>query len=266
MRFLGFDVITKSLATSLATGVVSGLLATVGMNPAEAATAFLGSTNGNFGTVDTGTGAFTPIGTTESFFDIAVASPTLGYGVTSNRNFYSINLANASTNFIGNTGAFMNGLGFDNSGNLFGTGSNNFFSIDLSTGFASLVATINQFTSSGDIAFDGDKFFATSTSPNGDTLFSFKTDGTSQTVIGPIGFSGVYGLTYQEGTLFGYTNANEVLAINTANGSGAVIASINGLSGGVNGAGPTAVPEPLTILGSAAALGFGALFKKRQKT
>lgn len=246
--------------------------------PAQAATAFLGSSKGDFGTVDTDTGAFTSIGNTVDveFFDIATYNATLGYGVTGRGDFYSINLADASTTLIGNIGrgAFINGLGFDNSGNLFGTGGNQLYSIDLGTGVANSVATIRGFRSSGDIAFDGSKFFATSRSRSrgrrgrggrSDTLFSFDSEGNNLTKIGSIGFEDVYGLTYQEGTLFGFTDNKKILTINTTTGKGTKIAKIDGIEGRVFGAAPQQeVPEPASILGTAAAFGMACLLRKKK--
>ncbi|MBP0020452.1 MAG: PEP-CTERM sorting domain-containing protein [Cyanobacteria bacterium SBLK] len=231
--------------------------------PALGATAYLGSSSGSFGTVDTTTGIFTQIGTTPQFFDIAVANSTLGYGVTGLGELYSINLANASTTLIGNTGVSVNGLGFDDSGNLFATGTSSFYSIDLGTGAASQIASISGFSSAGDIAFDGGQFFATSSSGN---LFSFNADGTNQTNIGAIGFGDVWGLTYSQGELFGYTASGDILTIDMTTGAGIDIGNVIGLSGRIYGSAPTSesVPEPTSILGAAAAFGLAGLLRKKK--
>ena len=235
--------------------------------PAQAVTTFLGSSTGDFGTVDTDTRTFTSIGSTVTFFDIATASPTLGYGMTGFEEFYSIDLETASTNFIGRNSFldFINGLDFDNSGNLFGTGYSELYNINLETGAASLVAFIRGFDSSGDIAFDGNKFFATSTSPVSDTLFSFNSDGSNQTQIGSIGFEGVYGLTYQEDTLFGFTADKDILTIDTTTGAGTDIGDVLGIRGQVYGAAESieTVPEPASIVGTAVALGMAILMRKK---
>ncbi|WP_139240433.1 hypothetical protein [Geitlerinema sp. PCC 9228] len=237
-------------------------------SPAAAVTSFLGSNTGDFGIVDTDTGTFTSIGNTEPFFDIAVDNPTLGFGITGNGDLYSINLEDASTNLIGNTGLFLNvlnGLGFDDSGNLFATGGSGFYRIDLETGNAILVSNIDGFISSGDIAFDGTQFFATSANPTNNTLFSFNSDGSNQTQIGAIGFPNVFGLTYQEENLFGFTSNGEILSIDTTTGTGTNINTIAGVRGQIFGAAPQAVPGPATVLGSFVAGVLGIAFTRKRR-
>lgn len=228
---------------------------------ANAATSYLGSSSGDFGTVDTDTGVFTKIGTTPQFSDIAILDETTGFGVTISGLFYSIDLVTAATTFLGNTGTFINGLGFDDSGNLFGTGGSGFYGIDVATGAASLIDNIVGFSSSGDLAYDGSKFFLSSTSGGGpgDTLFSINADGTGETNIGGIGFSSVFGLTYQDEMLFGFTANGDILNIDTTTGAGTDAGNVAGIGGQIFGAAPESdlgstpdpesTPEPAGLLG-----------------
>ncbi|NEQ46471.1 MAG: PEP-CTERM sorting domain-containing protein [Leptolyngbya sp. SIOISBB] len=238
---------------------------------AEAATSYLGSSTGSFGTVDTDTGVFTEIGNTGQFFDIATLNETTGYGITSSGNLFEIDLATAGTTLLGNAGSFINGLGFDDSGNLFGTGNGSLFSLDLGTGAASTVGSGvgSPFSSSGDIAYDGSQFFATSNDGANNSLWSINAITGVGTRIGDIGFESVFGLTYQDSTLFGFTASGDILTINTTTGAGLDIADVTGLPGFVTGASPTvatAVPEPTSLLGLLAvgALVTGAAVKRKQ--
>lgn len=238
---------------------------------AEAATSYLGSSNGSFGTVDTNTGVFTSIGITQPFFDIATLNKTTGYGVTEGGGLFEIDLATAGTTFIGNTGRLINGLGFDDSGNLFGTGGDSLFSLDLGTGAASAVGSGvgALFSSSGDIAYDGSQFFATSTDGPDDSLWSIDATTGVGTRIGTIGFTNVYGLTYQDSTLFGYTSSGNILTIDTTTGLVMNAADVTGLGSQIFGAAPTvveSVPEPTSLLGLLAAgtLVTGSAVKRKQ--
>jgi hypothetical protein len=139
----------------------------------------------------------------------------------------------------------MVALGFSANYVLYGAGGSSFYTINTSSGAASLVANIPNFTSSGDLEFDAanNRFFATSKSSGGDTLFSIAPDGTSN-LIGNIGFNNVLGLDIDNGTLFGYTAGRQQIAINPATGAGVLVQNVTGGSGNIFGAAsePTAIP------------------------
>ncbi|NEO47768.1 MAG: PEP-CTERM sorting domain-containing protein, partial [Moorea sp. SIO4A3] len=193
------------------------------------------------------------------------------FGVTGGTTgaLYSIDKNTGLSSKIGNLGVFINALDFYNENVLYGAGDDSFYTIDTSSGAASLVAKIPNFISSGDIAFNSvnNQFFATSLSVDGssDILFSIAVDGTA-TEIGSIGFSDIYGLFFENGTLFGYTGDQQQITIDPTTGAGNfsqnVVGAIGQLFGaaGVSGATvpSTTVPEPMSVLSLLAVGAFGA--------
>ncbi|MDV7391863.1 hypothetical protein RZS08_10935, partial [Arthrospira platensis SPKY1] len=93
------------------------------------------------------------------------------------------------------------------------------------------------FRSSGDLAFDETQnlFYATSSGSGGDDLFSISPDGIF-TRIGSIGFPDVFGLKFKNGNLYGYTQNNSEILINTNTGSGSFVRFIQQINGGIFGA------------------------------
>ncbi|MEQ9550485.1 MAG: PEP-CTERM sorting domain-containing protein [Coleofasciculus sp. G3-WIS-01] len=159
--------------------------------------------------------------------------------------------------------------------NCYAAGTGDFYTIDTSSGNASLVARISGFSSSGDLVFnpDNNQFLATSRSGSTDTLLSIALDGTA-TQIGNIGFVDVFGLFFEDGTLFGYTANRQQITINTNTGAGTFNQNVTGSSGQIFGAaslpstGPsTSVPEPTSILSLLAVgvVGTASTLKRRQK-
>jgi hypothetical protein len=182
----------------------------------------------------------------------------------------------------------LNGLGFDNSNNLYAIGKGGFYQIDPVTGFTTLKNPLagfapTAFTLGGDasdIVFDsspfnaitnpgGGKFLATSGN-NNSVLFSIALDGTPSK-IGDIGFAKVAGLTFEGGTLLGYTANRQQIRIDLASGVGTLDKDIIGTAlnlGGAASTAPSQVPEPsfapgFIVLGTC----FGArvLLKRKQK-
>lgn len=235
---------------------------------AQAASSFVSTSTGDFVRVDTETGAFSIIGNTgHAFFDVAVLDDYTGYGVSEAGNLFSIDLATASTSLVGDLGRFVNSLGFDDSGNLFGAGGDSFFKVNIASATTSLISVIDNFESSGDLAYDGSKFFLTSHGINDDDLFSINADGTAVNRIGDIGFTGVYGLTFQDNSLLGFTDDNKVLEIDQNTGGATELVSLSGVAGDVFGAAPAstsaAVPESGMAFGLMG-LGVAGLRKRKQ--
>lgn len=130
------------------------------------------------------------------------------------------------------------GLGFDDENVLYGTSeSGGFYNIDISSGEATLIADISDFSAAGDIVYNPstDGFLATSTTPNNTTLFSIESDGEAQ-VIGEIGFENVFGLLFDDGQLFGYTEDGKQLTINPETGAGTFDKRVTGLNSEILGA------------------------------
>lgn len=237
---------------------------------AKAGLNFISTDAGEVGVINTSTGGFTEVARGRFMFDLALSSDNKLFASDS-RNLVGINPALGTFSTIGSFGAFINGLGFGSNNSLYGTGSSGFYGVNTLTGAASLIANIAGFSSSGDIAYDvaNNRFLATS--GGGDSLWSIALNG-SGAKIGNIGFSQVYGLLFDQGTLYGYAGKQQI-AINTATGAGTFSKNVAGVNGSIGGAASaqltdpfTPVPEPATVLGSL--LGMGALgsVRSRQKS
>ena len=244
-----------SLATFGAAAITlgTGEVAKAGLN-------FISTDAGQVGVINTSTGGFTEVASGSVMFDIALSSDHKLFGSDAS-NLVGINPALGTFSTIGSFGASINSLGFGSNNSLYGTGGSGFYGINTLTGAASLIANIAGFSSSGDIAYDvaNNRFLATS---GGDSLWSIALNG-SAAKIGNIGFGGVFGLLFDQGTLYGYAGQQQI-AINTATGAGTFSKNVAGVEGSIYGAASAAaVPEPVTVLGSL--LGMGALGSVRSR-
>ena len=248
-----------SLATFGAAAITlgTGEVAKAGLN-------FISTDAGQVGVINTSTGGFTEVARGSGSFlpmlDLALSSDNKLFG-TDGSNLVGINPALGTFSTIGTLGASLNSLGFGSNNSLYGTGDSGFYGINTLTGAASLIAYIADFSSSGDIAYHvaNNRFLATS---SGDSLWSIDLNG-SAAKIGDIGFSRVYGLLFDQGTLYGYAGQQQI-AINTATGAGTFSKNVAGVDGSIYGAASAApVPEPATVLGSL--LGMGALGSVRSR-
>lgn len=251
-----------------------GAAVVVGTSGAAQAASFLSTSDGKVGTVDTATGGFTQVLSGPQFTDIALSEANDFFGITFDK-LYKVDVSGGSTSLIGNLGASLNALGFSSSGVLYGAGGFGIYTIDTTTGAAALVNSIPDFSSSGDIVFDpvNSRFVATSSGSGSDSLFSIGLDGVA-TQIGNIGLSNVYGLFFENGTLFGYTADRKQITIDLATGLGTFDKNVTGINGEIFGAaslpstGPeTSVPEPGTLFGllGIGALGMGSRLLRKQK-
>ena len=226
------------------------------IEPDEEVNIYVSTSSNQIGAINEFTGSYTQLASTPAFSDIALSPSEQLFGITF-RQLHSVDLDSGINNYVGDLGVSLNALGFSNNGMLYGAGSSSFYSIDTSSGAASQISSISGFSSSGDIVFDAarDLFWATST---GDSLWSIKRDGVG-TKIGDIGYGAVYGLAFgDDKTLFGYTTAQDQLAINLGTGAGTFVRKISGLNsqqiwGAASEPDATAtatrVPEPTMILG-----------------
>lgn len=247
-----------SLATFGAAAITlgTGEVAKAGLN-------FISTSTGQVGVIDTSTGGFTEVARGSFMFDIALSSDNKLFGSDAS-NLVGINPVLGTFSTIGSFGTFINSLGFGSNNSLYGTGGSGFYEVNTLTGAASLIANIAGFSSSGDIAYDvaNNRFLATSNFGS-ESLWSIALDG-SAAQIGDIGFSSVYGLLFDQGTLYGYADQQQI-AINTATGAGTFSKNVAGVDGSIGGAASAtaAVPEPATVLGSL--LGMGALGSVRSR-
>jgi len=253
--------------------VVGATVVTFGTSGAAQAGSLVSTSTGQVGTVDQATGAFTQVASGPAFTDIALSNTGNLFGITFTQ-LFSINQSSGTSSLIGNLGASMNGLGFSTSNELYGTGGSGFYKVNTTIGAASLVVNISGFLSSGDIVFDplNNRFLATSLGSGSDSLFSIALNGAASK-IGNIGFSNVYGLFFDNGTLFGYTADRKQLTIDLATGAGTFNKNVTGVTGEIYGAaslpstGPKSVPEPATVFGllGVGTLGAGSRLKRKKE-
>ena len=200
------------------------------------------TSSGQIGSINNLSGEFTSLATGAVLSDIASSQTGQVFGISSfsnNGELYSVNLETGSFQSIGNLGVSgIDSLAFDPDGVLYGASGSDFYTIDTVTGVASQVADLGDpFTSSGDLVFDREQnlFWATSNTPDADTLFSITLDGIA-TEVGNIGFDEVYGISIDlQGNLIGYTSDRQQLAIDRETGAGTVQQSVTGLSSSIFG-------------------------------
>ena len=152
--------------------------------------------------------------------DIAISPDGRIFGISFS-SLYNIDSVTGDLSKIGDfvTDNGMNSLEFSSNGELYGSSNSSnsdLYKINLETGRASSISsgTNTNFISSGDLAFipSRNHFFASSrsTDNSGDILYYLGLDGTSKE-IGNIGFSNVWGLNFENGNLFGYTDKKQII-------------------------------------------------------
>ena len=90
----------------------------------------------------------------------------------------------------------------------------------------------------------GNLFLTTPAFPNND-LYEINPISAASMLVGNIGFSGVFGLDFSGSTLFGLTNGGQLIAINTTNGAGILVANTGVAAFGASTA-PVFEAEPAT--------------------
>jgi hypothetical protein len=130
-------------------------------------------------------------------------------------------------------GASANGMAILNTDIGYITASNQTYEIDLSSGLARSIGSMD-YTSSGDCVINKDGTLYMSARASGPSatdqlvvIDASPDGGGAATLIGQIGFVGVYGLTFAYGYLFGFTANGEVIEINPLTGAGREVASVD---------------------------------------
>ncbi|XZN91967.1 MAG: hypothetical protein ACM65M_03575 [Microcoleus sp.] len=208
--------------------------------------------DGKVGTVDATSGSFSQIATSNlDFSDIALSNSGQLFGITFD-NLYKIDPNLGSASLIGNFGlgssVGLNALEFANNTLYAAADGANLYTINVNTGAANLAANLgSEFDSSGDLVFDAanNRFFATSTGTTSDSLFSVSLTGQA-TKIGNIGFTNVFGVSFENGNLIGFTEDRKRITINSTTGTGTFDKNLTGISGSIGGASsiPSATPTP----------------------
>jgi hypothetical protein len=241
---------------------------------------------GQFGTVDSTTGAFTQIGgTTSDPLGGLVAGPNGSLlGVSYGGNLDSVNPATGAFSVIGATGlgpalataAFATG---ELNGTVYETdGSNDLYTINTTTGTASERGATGMpqcpsVTDPDDIGDEalfaaGGKLYATFDAFNTITgavvdapqLYQINPTTGAATLIGPTAF-GIDAALQVNGIVYGFTAANTVLSLNVADGSSTFVTNYDANALDITGA--AATPEPASF--GPSAIGIGAVLVARRR-
>jgi hypothetical protein len=176
------------------------------------------------------------------------------YGSDSAYNFVNVNPATLAVNVIGPMGNGIAGVAFRSDGTLFGFSHTSLYTINTNTGAATLVGPLGATTSTYyDAKFDasGNLYYT-----ENNQLYSVNTTTGNATLLGPIGYS-MYGLGYENGTLYGFTVDDKIIILNTTTGAGTFLVNqgqsnpiFAASSGGLSTSTATAAPPSPVITSS----------------
>lgn len=158
--------------------------------------------------------------------DVALSPQNVLYGIGFS-SLYTVNTQTGVATLFKNTSAgAMNGADMAPNGELYVAGGSALYALSIATGVPTFVASFpGAQQSSGDLAFVGARLLASATGagPTGDDLIEFNLATKTSTVIGPIGFTCVWGLAAYGPTLYGLTCTGQVLSIDPNSGKGTLL-------------------------------------------
>lgn len=157
--------------------------------------------------------------------DIAIDLDGYMFGVAWSE-LYSINPNDASVTWIATMGASLNALTFLSDGRLVGAGDDVVY-VDVANGRVSTLGAAGSFVSSGDILGLPDGYLYWSVQGGDDLVRIDPADGRASRV-GSIGTSGIYGLGYGDGVLYGFSGNSESLEIDATTGRGRNVRRLGG--------------------------------------
>lgn len=184
--------------------------------------------------VDPFTGLVEELGPVDGLLDIDTSADGTLYGVTDTE-LLVFDDGTATWDAVGDlgiSGGAPNGLAITSRNIAYLTSLDDLYRVDLDTGAATLVGDTGQnFESSGDCVVNKDDtlYMTSKHLTDTDTLVVLNTDTAVGDAVGPIGVTGVYGLTAAWGQLFGVTRAGEIVAIDEVTGAGTVLHTLDGM-------------------------------------
>lgn len=201
-----------------------------------APTIYAASASGELFTLNLGTGKTHNIGNMHVvMFDIAINKSGQMYGVDASSNLYKINKSDAKVSKVGSVGHFVNALTFSSAGTLYGAGYNDFYKISASTGHGTKIGSLGSNQSAGDLAFDNKGNLYLSTTSN--TLVKVNVSNGHTTTVGSIGYNEVYGLGFDNGVMYGLSDAtDQAFTISLSTGHGKYLSYFGNTEIGANGA------------------------------
>ncbi len=241
----------------------------------------VGQDTGILGTI-TSTGVFTEIGATSTQLSgIAFSPEGVLYGISTDATtLFTVNANTGALTTIGSTGLDAeqaDGLAFRSDGTLFLADQvSNLYTLNLGTGAALLVGAIGN-ASVGTIAFDdGGNLFQTNNDPanganNLDVLNTLDQTTGVGTAVGRAGantaFTGIFGLAFSNGSLFGFDDSEHVILLDTVSGFGTQVGAYQLPDAQIvlSATAPSAVPEPSAVAFLSGFVLSGAAFLWRRK-
>ncbi|HEX7604985.1 MAG TPA: hypothetical protein VF316_25385 [Polyangiaceae bacterium] len=153
--------------------------------------------------------------------DIALHPSNVLYGI----GFGSLYVVNQSTGLATLSKSIaagsLNGADAAPNGTLYVAGGNSLFTLDPSTGATVFVMAFpTGGSSSGDLAFVGSRLLATASGGGTDDLVEFDLALHTAKVLGPVGFTCIWGLAAYGPTLYGLTCEGRILSVDTTSGKG----------------------------------------------
>jgi hypothetical protein len=203
--------------------------------------------NGNFGTMDLQTGAFTLFGPGGAHYqDMTSQSDGPLYAADISTRLLTID-ANAGgiASIIGTMGNNIGGLRFDESGTLFGFSPTDLYTVNAANADVTHVGAFGIATGVYyDGAFNGNTMYLQDANGPGTTsnLYTVNTNTGAASSVGNIGYV-VSALDFENGTLYGFTAGEQIVTIDTTTGAGTFLVN-QSESARVISATSAAVPEP----------------------
>lgn len=229
---------------------------------------WIAGSGGGLGSVELETGVVHYSGDLQyELLDIAFSPEGVLYGISEDFVF-TVNKDDASLSFVGEhgLGVITNALIFDSSGNLYSAAYDTtlLYSIDPNSGVGSTIGDIG-YKSSGDLAFQDDILYMTTTDNN---LIQVDPGSGAGTLIGPTNHPSIWGMAKNDdGQMYG-VSGYRILTIDTATAETVQISNYQGdiLGSGLGAAfefEATAVPEPSSVA-IFCLVGAGLLLRRRR--
>ena len=230
--------------------------------------AYGAATNGDFGTIDLGSGTFTKLG--NSGLQLCglgeVGAILYGMACASPGNVYSVNPANGSLSLLGPSGLANDDFGSTTTA-LYASPGPTLYSVNSSTGAATLAGGdgLGSFSGFSNLSTGSNLLYFTD---SGALFFINPAISTNATSIGPTGVAVQQAMAVVGGVLYGTDSNDRLYTFNTLTGAGTPGISITGESANFFGMAPvpvaTGTPEPGTF--PILCIGSIALALLRRKT
>jgi hypothetical protein len=166
--------------------------------------------------------------TTVNLTDCALHPNNTLYGLAFNGLYTVDQMTGKATFFKSVNAGSLNGADVNPNGTMYVSGGPSLYTLNISTGVVTFVQSFPMGrTSSGDLAFIGNRLLGTANGMGGDDLVEFDLVNKTSKVLGPVGFTCVWGLAAYGMTLYGLTCQGSILSIDTTTGKGTQLNKVN---------------------------------------